>query len=454
MNQKRLFVASCFALVTAAFAFSLRTDIIPALKVDFGLTDTDIGHATGPGMWGFAITVVIGSLLVDKIGMGRLVACAFVGHISGVFITIFAQGFWSLFTGTLFIGLANGAVEAMINPLGTTLYPNTKTKHMNILHAWWPGGLIIGGMMGFGLTKIMGLEAGVTPEILSLSWKIKMSFILIPTIIYGVLMLGQRFPKTERVTSGVSYREMLKEVYRPMFVLLMFLMVLTATTELGPDQWVGNLLQNLVGMQGVLLLVYTSGIMFLLRQFCSGPLLKFFSPLGLLAVSSILSAIGLFWLSDVRTALMAFAAATIFGIGKTYFWPTMLGLVSERFPKGGAVALGLIGAAGTFAAGFLIAPAMGFVQDHYALVKLSELSPHVLEQTVTKDGRGLDERKVLALTGKLERDIVSQAKKHSAAMTFRWIAVVPVFLSVAFCWLFFYFRSRGGYQALKIESEN
>ena len=453
MNQQRLFVASCFALVATAFAFSIRTDIIPALKVDFGLTDTDMGHAAGPGIWGVAVTVAIGSLLLDKIGMGRLMAFAFVGHVAGVLTTIFAQGFWSLFTGTLFIGLANGTVEAVINPLGATLYPNTKTKHLNILHAWWPGGLIIGGMMGFGLTKIMGLDAGVTPETLSLSWKIKMCFVLIPTIIYGVMLLGQRFPETERVASGVSYREMLREAYRPLFILLMFLMVLTAATELGPDQWVGTLLQNLVGMQGVLLLVYTAGIMFVLRQFFSGPLVKFFSPLGLLALSSVFSAIGLYWLSSVRTALMAFAAATIFGIGKTYFWPTMLGITSERFPKGGAAVLGLLGATGSFSAGFLIAPAMGFVQDHYALAKLSELSPAVLEQVVTEDGGGLDERKVLALTGRLEQRTVAQAKEHSAVMTFRWIAVVPVFLTVAFGLLFFYFRSKGGYRAVKIESE-
>ncbi len=452
MNQRRLFLASCLALIATAMAFSIRADIIPALKTDFSLTDTEMGQAAGPGLWGFAFTVILGSLLVDKFGMKKLMAVAFAGHLAGVLLTIMARDFWTLFTATLLIGLANGMVEAVINPLVATLYRDQKTKYLNILHAWWPGGMIIGGLMGFGLTKIMGLGASsVTLEMLSLGWKIKMCFILIPTILYGILLLGQEFPRTERVVSGISYGGMLREVLRPLFIVLMFIMMLTAATELGPDQWVGNLLQNLVGIQGVLLLVYTSGIMFVLRQFCTGPLVKALTPIGVLTISSILSAIGLLWLSSVRTAVMAFVAATIFGLGKSYFWPTMLGVTSERFPKGGALALGLLGAIGTFTAGFLVTPAMGVIQDHYAISRLSQLSPTILMEVVKEDGQGLDERKVSALNSGFERNVVDQAKSYSAAMTFRWITVIPAILTVIFVLLLFYFRSVGGYTVIKMD---
>ncbi len=452
MNQRRLFLASCLALIATAMAFSIRADIIPALKTDFSLTDTEMGQAAGPGLWGFAFTVILGSLLVDKFGMKKLMTVAFAGHLAGVLLTIMARDFWTLFAATLLIGLANGMVEAVINPLVATLYRDQKTKYLNILHAWWPGGMIIGGLMGFGLTKIMGLGASsVTLEMLSLGWKIKMCFILIPTILYGILLLGQEFPRTERVVSGISYGGMLREVLRPLFIVLMFIMMLTAATELGPDQWVGNLLQNLVGIQGVLLLVYTSGIMFVLRQFCTGPLVKALTPIGVLTISSILSAIGLLWLSSVRTAVMAFVAATIFGLGKSYFWPTMLGVTSERFPKGGALALGLLGAIGTFTAGFLVTPAMGVIQDHYAISRLSQLSPTILMEVVKEDGQGLDERKVSALNSGFERNVVDQAKSYSAAMTFRWITVIPAILTVIFVLLLFYFRSVGGYTVIKMD---
>ncbi|MEZ4752572.1 MAG: MFS transporter [Bdellovibrionota bacterium] len=449
MNPKRLFVASCFALIATAMAFSIRADIIPALKTDFGFTGAQMGLVAGTGLWGFAITIVLGGMLVDAFGMGRLMAIAFLGHVSGVFLTIFAQGFTSLYVATLLIGLANGLVEAVINPLAATLYPTAKTKHLNVLHAWWPGGLIIGGLMGFALTKLMALDAeGVSLAALSLGWKIKMLFVLIPTFIYGFLLLGQKFPETERVATGVSYAEMWREAFRPMLLVFIGLMVLTAATELGPDQWVGNLLQNLVGIQGVLLLVYTAGIMFVLRFFFSGVVVSKLGPLGVLIASSALSAVGLYALSSAQTALTVFAAATIFGMGKTYFWPTMLGVVSERFPKGGALVMALMGGAGMFSAGFLMVHAMGSIQDYYAV---KHLSPQTRQLVVT--GNGLDEKKAL-IAGEVDASVRSEveaAKQYSAVMTYRWVAAIPAFLVFAFTALYLYFRAQGGYQAVSID---
>ncbi len=431
MDNRRLFIASCFALIATSMAFSIRADIIPALQADFGFTAAQMGLVAGTGLWGFAITIVLGGMLVDLFGMKRLLILAFLGHIAGVLLTIFATGFTSLYIATLCIGLANGLVEAVINPLAATLYPDTRTKHLNVLHAWWPGGLIIGGLMSFGLTKLMALDApNVSPEALTLGWQIKMLFVLIPTAIYGMMIRNQVFPETERVTSGVSYAEMWKDCARPLFLFFVFLMMLTTATELGPDQWVGNLLQNLVGIQGVLLLVYTAGIMFVIRQFLSGQILDMMGPLGVLRVAAFLSAIGLWGLSSASTALGVFVAATIFGVGKTFFWPTMIGVVNERFPKSGALGMALMGGAGMFAAGFLMVHAMGAIQDHYAVKALSSET----RALVVSDG-GLDERKAMAVTDPVVRREIELAKKSSATMTYRWVALIPAFLMVVFGFL-------------------
>ena len=452
MNPRRLFVASCISLVTAGVAFSVRTDIIPSLKGDFGFTDTEMGQAAGAGLWGVAVTMLVGSMILDRLGMGKLMAFAFVSHSVGIVLTIFAKDFWTLYWATLLIGLAHGTIEAVINPLVASMYPEDKTKCLNILHAWWPGGMIVGGLVSFGITKLMGLDGfGVDADTLSLGWKIKMYFVLVPTALYGILLLGQKFPKTERVVAGVSYGEMIKEVCRPMFVIITFIMMMTAATEVGPDQWVGNLLQNLIGMQGVLILVYTAGIMFVLRQFCTGPLVKALNPIGVLTLSAILSGMGLLWLSGARSAVMVFVAATVFGIGKSYFWPTMLGVAADRFPRSGALGLGVLSAGGMFAVGFLMTPIMGAIQDHYAVVKLSEVAPAIVEKVGKGEGRGLDEQKIIALTEKAERYAVSEAKSHSAVMTFRWVALLPAVLTIAFSLLLYYFRRTGGYEVIRIE---
>lgn len=450
VRSRRLFVASCLALVATSMAFSIRADIIPALKTDFGLTDADMGIIAGPGLWGFAITIILGGLLVDLLGMKTLLWLAFAGHVSGVVFTIFAQGYASLFFATLLIGLANGLVEAVTNPLTATLYPDQKTHHLNILHAWWPGGLILGGLAGYGLTKLLGLDASaVLPATLSLGWRLKMALILIPTAGYGLLISGQVFPPTERVASGVSYREMLLEAKRPLFLLFLVLMMLTSSTELGLDQWVGNLLQNLVGIQGVLLLVYTAGIMFLLRQFCAGTVVRAFSPLGVLTAASFLTAIGLYWLGNATTAASVFAAATVFGLGKTFFWPTMIGVVSERFPRGGALLMGLMGGAGMLSVGWIMTPLMGKLQDKYVLQAL----PTTIRDQVSTPSGQLDQRALIAAEQTSARPQIDAAKQFSASQTYRAVAMIPVLLTVVFAGLFLYFRAAGGYRTVRLSTD-
>lgn len=443
MRARRLFLASCLALIATSMAFSIRADIISALKTDFGFTDTQMGQIAGPGLWGFAITIVLGGMLVDMLGMKALMWLAFAGHVSGVVLTIFSSGYTSLYLATLIIGLANGTVEAVINPLAATVYPESKTKHLNILHAWWPGGLILGGLACYGLTQILGTEAAV----LSLSWKLKMALILIPTALYGYLILGQEFPETERVSSGVSYREMWAEARRPLFLLFVFLMMLTAATELGPDQWIGNMLQNLVGIQGVLLLVYTAGIMFVIRQFFAGTILQILSPLGVLSIASLLSAFGLYRLSGATTASQVVVAATVFGIGKTFFWPTMIGVVAERFPKGGALLMGILGGAGMFCVGWVMTPVMGSLQDRYTLESL----PQSVHAEVLTEGK-LDQRKLIALEEKPEmKAVIAEAHRYSASQTYKNVALVPVLLTVIFSVLFIYFKMLGGYRAVLLK---
>ena len=419
MHPRRLFAASCIALVTTSMVFSVRGDILDALGADFHLNKQQTGVALMPAFWGFTLSIFIGGSLVDYFGMRKLLLLSSGGYIVGVLAILWKiaptpagavapyysdPGFVILYAAMLTLGLSQGLVEGVINPLCATLYPDDKTHRMNVLHAWWPGGLIIGGLLAYGITKLMALDAGgVDTATATLGWKIKLGTLLVPAVIFGIMILRQKFPATERVAAGVSGGEMLREAVRPMFILFWVCMWMTASTELGPDQWVGSLITNLIGMQGILILVYTAGIMFVLRFF-GGPLARRFSPMGLLTLSAILSAMGLYALSSATTPFEAFLAATIFGIGKTYFWPVMLGITSERFPKGGALLLAIMGGTGNLSVAFII-PIMGGWYDSYG-----------------------------------------------AAAAFRYVAILPMILTVIFGALFFHYRSRGGYQAVKLES--
>lgn len=389
-QRKRLFIASCVALATTAMVFSVRAAILDDLGAHFQVNKELVGIFAGKAFLGFAAAILIGGPLCDWLGMRTLLGVGWLLHVSGVLLTIFAPSYGVLEAATFIVGLGNGLVEGVINPLAATIYSDQKTHKLNVLHAWWPGGLIIGGLSAYGLTKF------------GFGWQIKMLIILIPAVIYGVMIVGQKFPATERVTSGVSAREMFREALRPMFLLLAFCMVLTATTELAPNQWMESVLRNIAHTPGILVLVYISGLMFVMRHF-AGAIAHKISPIGLLLGCAVFSAIGLFALSYAYDAFTAFAAATVFGIGVCYFWPTMLGVTSELFPRGGALLLGLMGAIGNIAVDRAL-PLMGSIYDEYG-----------------------------------------------AAQAFRYITIAPILLVVIFGAMFVYYRATGGYRAVKIE---
>ena len=338
-RRRRLFVASCMALIATAVTFAIRGDILGDLGAAFSLSNEDVGKAAGAWAYGFTLSIFIGGQLVDLLGMKRIALCAFLMHVLGVALTIFATGFWMLFAGTLAVGLGNGLVEAFVNPLTATIYPDQKTEKLNLLHVWFPGGIVIGGLVAYALTL---LHAG---------WHVKMGFILVPTVLYGLLFLGQEFPPTERVQQGVSTAAMYKAVARPLFLVLVFCMILTASTELATNQWIAYILSNTARLAagGILVLVWINGLMAVGRWF-AGPLVHRISPIGLLIGSATMSAIGLVGLSLADSPPTAIAAATVFAIGICYFWPTMLGVTSERFPEGGALALAIVGGVGTLSA--------------------------------------------------------------------------------------------------------
>jgi len=435
--KKKLFVACFIALMATSFAFILRILILGDLAKQFALTETQQGEIFGVGIWPFAVSIILFSLVIDRIGYGKAILFGFVGHVLFAVLTIFSTGYWTLYVGSLFGGLAAGAIEAAINPIVATMYSTQKTKWLNILHAGWPGGMVCAGL----LSLAMG------PEV---SWKWKVGLIFLPVVAYGLLMLRSSFPVSERVAAGVSHKDMLREAgwlgalvattmvflevgrvfEAPVWAiwtaigvvvagfgfytgaaghLLFFVLILTmvplAITELGTDSWITSLMEpemTAMGLHPLWVLVYTTLIMMVLR-FTAGPIVHRLQPLGLLALSSVLAIAGLFLLSGA-TGLMILVAATIYGVGKTFFWPTMLGVVSEQCPKGGALTLNMISGIGMLAAGVIGNPLLGNIQDKEIDAQLLLQAPtiHALvageeKRSVFGTYRAIDAAKVEAL---------------------------------------------------------
>ena len=355
IHRERLFIASCCALAVSAVAFAVIGDILGSLKAQFVLTNLEVGYIGGAAIWGFTVTILVFGPLCDTLGMRFLVRLAVVCHILGVLVMIAAGGFWMLFIGALTISLGNGLIEAACNPLVATLYPNQKAIKLNQFHVWWPGGIVLGGLASYGLNAI-GLG----------SWQVRLGLILVPAVIYGVLMARERFPQTENAQSGVSTAEMFKATFTsPLFLLLLLCMFMTASIELGPNRWIPAVLEA-GGIPGILVLVWISGLMAVLRLRAAGPLIRRLSPTLILLGSVILTGIGLYWLSWAETSVTAFIAATIFALGICFIWPTMLGFVSERIPKSGALGLALMGGAGMGIVGLVAAPILGKIADEVA----------------------------------------------------------------------------------------
>ncbi|HEX7453716.1 MAG TPA: MFS transporter [Polyangiaceae bacterium] len=339
MNQKRLFRASCVALIVTAMSFALRGGATGEWIAQFKLTNEQVGWVNGTAFWGFTLAMMFGGPLVDTLGFKRILGIAFVGHLAGILLTIFAWDFWSLFVGTLLFGIANGSVEAACNPLVATLYPKDQTTRLNNFHVWFPGGIVIGGLFAFLFGK------------LGLGWKAQFATMLVPLAGYGFLFTSQEFPQTQRVQRGESTGSMFAACVAPGFILMVFCMLLTAATELGSGQWIPNILSH-AGVEGILVLVWINGLMAIGRQF-AGVFVHKLSPIGMLVLSALLSTVGLYAISH-STGAMLFAAATIFAFGVCFFWPTMVGFIAENYPKTGALGMAIIGGAGMLSVSFVL----------------------------------------------------------------------------------------------------
>jgi MFS family permease len=392
VNRNQLFLASCIALIFTSLTFAFRASLEGVWGTEFNLNKEQLGWIFSPAFWGFTLAMVIGGPLCDVIGMKRLLVFAFIGHIAGAVIYVVARDATMLFIGTLCIGIGNGMVEAACNPLVVSLYPKDKTTMLNRFHVWFPGGNVIGGLLAY-LVLIQ----------LNLDWRILMVPLFIAVLIYGFLFIKLKFPQTERVTSGVSTGEMFKACLNPLFLIMIACMFLTAATELGTTTWIQALLEG-SGVSGILVLVFIFGIMALGRSF-AGPVVHRLNPNGMLIFSAIFAGIGLVLLSMV-SGYAAFAAAAVYAVGICFFWPTMLGFVSEYLPKTGALGLSLMGGAGMFSVS-LILPVMG---------------------------RWLDNAKAKAIAEGLT---ASQAEAAAGSETFLRVAILPAILVVVFTIIYF-----------------
>lgn len=393
--------------------------------IDPAHSATMIASILGVPFLGFALTIAIGSPLLDYIGMRILLPLSAVAFTLGMTLILFADHLASgagiynvIYAGAVIAGIGWGLVETVVNPLIATLYPVDKTAKLNAVHAWWPGGLVIGGLLGVGMSKI------------GLGWEAKLAIAIVPAIAVLVACVGLKFPPTERAASGVSMGQMFSELKSPLFFILFFSMFLTAASELAPGQWVDIALSRTVHMPGILLLVYVSGLMFLMRHF-AGALGKRLSPIGVLWVSCLMAALGLLALSFANSPVTGLLAATVWGTGVCYMWPTMLASASERFPRGGALLMGLMGTAGTLSIQFVL-PFMGQVFDQKKL----EVAGGLEAFQKLQPGPELD--RVLGLA--------SQA-------SFRIVAICPLFLLFVFGAIWFYDKSKGGYKQTSIEPE-
>jgi MFS family permease len=460
----KIFWASFLTLIAAGIGFAVRTDVLGEWSRLFGFTKTELGTITGGGLTGMAFTIIGFSLFADRVGYKLILVGAFLLHVLSAVVTLAATPvfhaagkdatYWCLYIGMFMFSLGNGMCEAAINPLVATLYPKQKTHYLNILHAGWPGGLILGGLLAF---CFVGDDSVVTP----LRWEIPMAFFLIPVLWYGIITIKERFPISEARAAGVKFGEMLAQFLSPILLLLLVLHALVGYVELGTDSWITNIMDDFIP-NSVLLLVYTAGLMFVLRFF-AGPIVERINPLGLLFVSAILGCIGLYMMGSMLAAASAagvLVAATIYGIGKTFLWPTMLGVVGERFPKGGALTMGAMGGIGMLSAGVLGGPGIGYTQDVNTVRKLETLNPAVYAEIKSDEQnhfllfppvQGLDGTKVAELPEEsTAAQEVKQATDYGRQMALKVTAAIPATMAVGYLILLVYFRAIGGYKLVEI----
>ncbi|MFG0305713.1 MAG: MFS transporter [Phycisphaerales bacterium JB040] len=455
-HRRTFFVASCIALTVTGFSFSIRPEIIGELQGEFGWTEEQMGWLNGPGFWGFTLAMMFGGPFCDWLGMKKLIGLAFLGHLLGTVLSIFAgpvaelsgiDPFVTLYTGYLLLGVGCGLIEAACNPLIATMYPDEKTKRLNHFHAWFPVGLVVGGLSAYGVNQ---LSAG---EMDWLNWQWKLGIMIVPTIIYGVMFLPHTLPVTERVASGVSTGRMFTACLSPLFIVMLVAMLLTAATELGPNTWIPDIINYTIGIPGILVLVWISGLMAVGRQF-AGPVVGKLTPIGVLLAAAVFSGLGLFLLSAAGSAAMVYVAATVFAVGVCYFWPTMLGFVSERMPDTGALGLSVFGGAGMLSAAFILPIMGGIYQVNTQQAIPEEYKQRVLALVPDEPPAGATEEEIESwqlaqdnpdlyvrntLAAQAAADSASEesamwleAKAEGGATTLRAVSLIPVGLLVIF----------------------
>jgi len=495
------------AILAAGVGFAIRGGIFDNWGKEFGFTATQLGAIGGAGFTGFCFGIIIGGVIVDKIGYGKLVVAAFACHVLSAFVTFGAtspdNAYKMLTIGMFIFAFANGTLEAVANPLVATLFPHNRTHYLNILHASWPAGMILGAVAGWILDDKMGVD-----------WKIQLSLYLVPTVAYGFMFFGQSFPKSEASEKGASLGEMFKSVgilgalvvcyllslffagnlglpaaaaYGLAGVLLVAVGVITkfsigsvllfvlfithalvGAVELGTDGWIQNITGNLfTSEQGKYLFIWTSAIMFGLR-FCAHWIEKNLklSPVGLLLVCSILGVVGLQLASTMQTFTMALIALGIYAVGKTFFWPTMLAVVGDRFPRSGAVAMSIMGGIGMLSAGLIGGPGLGYSKDRFAAETLQQTNPAVYETVKTAEpSKFLFLSEVNAIDGKKlaeakeakertpEQAAIVMADQIGDRKTLKADSAIPAAMAAIYLLIMLYFKSIGGYKALKIEEE-
>lgn len=493
----KLFWACFIALVATSFVFGVRANTIGELQDSFNLSEAQKGNINGAGMWPFAISIIFFSLVIDWIGYKTVALFAIACHLVSLVLTLNATGYESFYWSTLLVAVANGTVESFINPVVATIFSKDKSKWLNILHAGWPAGLALGAMFCALFPH--------TTLFFDAVWKFRFALCFIPVVLYALLILPCKFPVNERVAAGVSYRDMLKEVGGVGFFIIgflmyfaimqlagkevsmstslivgavvglaagvytgspgnwMFLMVLViigplATTELGTDGWMPELLK-LNGPAdspnfAAWVFVYVSAIMTVLR-FYAGPIVHRFSPIGLLVIGSAIAIGGLLLLSQsVGYAIVG--AATVYAFGKTFLWSTTLGLTSEQFPKGGALTLNGVSAVGVLFLGVLGSPFIGYQQDqdmHQRLTRdhgalLAKVDGGVKDSMFGKSPT-LDQAKIKDLDEASTKELLA-VQADSKRGAFADIAILPAFMLLCYLIMWFYYRSKGGYKPVAI----
>lgn len=495
-HRGKLMWASFLTLITAGMGFAVRGGILGDWGSQFGFTQLELGTITGGGLIGFGFVIMGASLITDHVGYKPILLLASLLHVVSVAMTLAATpvyeavgkdaAFWCLYFGMFVFAVANGLCEAVINPLIANLYPEKKTHYLNILHAGWPGGLIVGGLIG---ALLIG----------RVRWEIPLGLYVLPALWYGLIVLKEQFPVSEAKKAGLSFGTMLAEFASPLLLMLLLLHACVGYVELGTDSWIANITESILTGQGLLLFVYASAIMFILRFF-AGPIVERINPLGLLCISSVLGTVGLLLLSAGNSTGIIWLAVTIYGVGKTFLWPTMLGIVGERFPRGGAITMGAIGGIGMLSAGLLGGPGLGYKQDLNASKHLEANHPGTYSRYMAEKEsgflflpkvKGLDGQKVGVIldqptpastlisdyeiaeaAGEIPDALVTQkawwdevgeenmnidhapveeAKIYGGRMALQWTAVVPAMMFVGYFMLVIFFRLQGGYKTVEID---